>query len=235
MELEPSEIKLGLDVLNHLNQKRRPELITLPVIGYECYLKDPGDGLTDDPPPKLLTRDTDVITIDEFLGTYDPDKQRITLFESNIKKAADILGCREDDLQYIVRYHEHAHAALHLGVDEKERIKGIQGGRFTASRLRQLTKVYTNIEPFLHEHLAQLITYQVLKNLSQSGEDELVCRAASRMLDVFNKLMQRQPSAYRVERYLNVPLERLNVTIRLIKEQSLVGQFESWKKIMNLK
>ncbi|HNK15496.1 MAG TPA: hypothetical protein PKH05_16550 [Nitrospira sp.] len=54
------------------------------------------------------------------------------------------------------------------------------------------------------------------------------------MLDIFNKLMQRQPSEYRVERYLNAPLERLNTTIRLIKNKSLVGQFEPWNEIMNL-
>lgn len=127
----------------------------------------------------------------------------------------------EEELRYVVRYHEHAHAALHLGVDEKERIKGIRSGRFAASRLRGLTKVYTNIEPFLHEQLAQLVTYHVLKNLSQPEENEIVFRAAGRMLDIFNKLMQRQPSEYRVERYLNAPLERLNTTIRLIKNNLL--------------
>lgn len=162
-------------------------------------------------------------------------ERRITLFASNIKKAADLLECREEDLRYVVRYHEHAHAAMHLAVNEKEELKGIQSGRFAASRLRQLTKVHTNIEPCLHDHLVQLVTYHALKNLSQSGEDEIVCKVAGRMLDVFTKLMQRQPSKYRVGHYLNVPLERLNVTIRLIKEQSLVGEFESWRKIMNLK
>ncbi len=224
-----------LNVLNRLYQALRPELITLPAIGYPCYLNYPRERLTDDPPPKLLTQDSDVITIDEFLGTYNPSEQRITLFALNIQKAADLLECREEDLRYVVRYHEHAHAAIHLGVTETEWQKCLKNGRFSASQLRKHTKVYTNIEPFLHEHLAQLVTYHVLKNLSQSGAEEMVCKTAGRMLNVYSKLMQRQPFSYRVHQYLNVPLERLNTTIRLIKEQSLVGKFTPWKEIINLK
>ena len=114
--MEPSEIGQRLDLLNRLYQALRPELITLPAIGYPSYLKYPRECVTDDP-PKLLAQDIEITTIDAFLGTYNPSEQRITLFAPNIQKAADLLECREEELRYAVRYHEHAHAALHLGVD----------------------------------------------------------------------------------------------------------------------
>ncbi len=86
----------------------------------------------------------------------------------------------------------------------------------------------------MHEHLAQLVTYHVLKRVSESFAPEIVVNAAHRMLDVFNKLMRRQPASYRVDRYLGTPLTRLNGTIRLIKEESLAGTFTAWKNIMEL-
>lgn len=228
-----------LTVAVHVREALRPDIVTLPVVGYPEYLTYPNFQASKrnqpkDPPPRLLDPETDLLTIDEYLGTYNALTQRVSLFDENIDKAAEMLPCRADDLRDVVRFHEYAHAAIHLGVTKKERIQSLTNGRFRASRLRQLTTLFRAMEPFLHEQLAQLVTYHVLMNLCQAAEDDMVRRTAHRLLDVFAKLMQRQPSAYRVERYLSVPLEQLRTTIHLIKEGALVGRFEPWKEIMTL-
>ncbi len=228
-----------LTVVAHVREALRPDIITLPVVGYPEYLTYPNfqaskPNQPNDLLPKLLDPKADLLTIDEYLGTYNALTQRVLLFSDNIETAAEMLPCRADDLRDVVSFHEYAHAAIHLGVTEKERIQGLTNGRFRASRLRQLTTLFRAMEPFLHEQLAQLVTYHVLMNLCQAAEDDMVRRTAHRLLDVFARLMQRQPSAYRVERYLSVPLERLRTTIHLIKEGALVGRFEPWKEIMTL-
>lgn len=220
---------------NIYHQGLRADLLVLPVVEYTRFLKDPGNTTEDASPSYLLPNASELLTIDEFLGSYDPRNQRITLFQSNIEKAAQILDCDAWDLTYVIRYHEYAHAALHLGVIDEECLKAIQNKRFAKSLLQALTRTYVNIDPCLHEHIAQLVTYHVLRRLSQSPEHNIVVNAAHRMLVVFNKLMQRQPAHYRVARYLSTPLERLNLTIRLLKEESLVGTFTAWKDIMELR
>lgn len=208
-----------LTVAAYARESLRPDIITLPVAGYPEYLTYPNfqalkPNQPKDPLPKLLDRKADLLTIDEYLGTYNALTQRISIFSENIKTAAEMIPCRADDLRDVVSFHEYAHAAIHLGVTEKERIQSLTNGRFRASRLRQLTTLFRAMEPFLHEQLAQLVTYHVLMNLCQGTEGDMVRRTAHRLLDVFAKLMQRQPSAYRVERYLSVPPERLRTTIR---------------------
>lgn len=224
----------------HVRAVLRPDIVTLPVVGYPEHLKypnfrDPRRAKHNDPLPRVLTPNTDLLTIDEYLGTYNPTSQWISIFDENIHKAAEMLCCREDDLRDVVRFHEHAHAAIHLGVTEEEKTQSLLNGRYRASRLRQLTAVFTKIDPFLHEHLAQLVTYHALKTLSNNTGDNQVCRDADRMLDVFHRLMRRQPPAYQVDLYLEVPSERLKGTIRMIKEGALVGKFAPWKEIMNWK
>ena len=76
---------------------------------------------------------------------------------------------------------------------------------------------------------------QRLKKLSEDSEDRIVCKAAGRMLNIFNNLMRRQPREYRVEPYLEVPLERLRGTIQLIKKEELAGKVEPWREIMSWK
>ena len=202
--------------------------------GYSQFLKDPGYAIDDAPPAPLLSNETDLLTIDEALGNYDPQNQIITLFQPNIQKAAHILECDEWDLTYVTRYHEYAHAAIHLAVTAEDHLKAIHDKRSAKSRLRALTRSYSNISPCVHEHLTRLVTYHVLKRVSESFAPEIVVNAAHRMLDVFNKLMRRQPASYRVDCYLGTPHTRLNGTIRLIKEESLAGTFTAWKNIMEL-
>ena len=236
MKLDATEFIEGLDILKHLHNKLTPDVIVREVIGYPCYLKDiMGPPADDPPPPPLLSNDDELLTIDIFLGTYNSANRSIKLFSENIQKAARLLDCEEEDLEYVVRFHEHAHALIHLGVTEADRWEGLKNGRIAASRLKRLTTIYNQIDPFLHEHLAQLVTYQVLKKLSEDSEDHIVYKAAGRMLDIFNNLMRRQPRAYRVEPYLEVPLERLRGTIRLIKKEELAGKVEPWREIMSWK
>lgn len=238
MTVDPSHMAEFTEAImkaNTYHQGLQADHLVLPVMGYSEFLKYPGLRIQEAQPPFPLINATERLTIDEFLGSYDPSHQQITLFESNIEKAAEVLECRQLDLHYVIRFHEYAHAALHLGVSDAEQLKAIQDKRFTKARLQALTRIYMNIDPCLHEHVAQLVTYHALKRLSDSFEHEIVVNAAHRMLVSFNKLMHRQPAQYRVDRYLSTPLERLTLTIRLLKEESLVGKFTAWREIMELK
>lgn len=233
----PSASEFG-EQLNHANrlyQALRPDVVTLMVSGYQCYLTDPRGGITDEPPPRMLTKDSELITIDEYLGIYIPSDRQIKIFKANIITAAEMLSCEEEDLAYIVRFHEHAHAAIHLGVTGGERTQGILNAKHARSQFQSLTKVFVGIEAFLQEQLAQLVTYHVLRMLCDTSQEEAVCEAAHRMLDVFSSLMRRQPSAYRVEPHLEVSLERLRGSIHLIRKGHLVGKLDPWSEIMSWK
>ncbi len=110
----------------------RPDHLVLPLAGYSQFLKDPGYAIDDAPPAHLLPNETELLTIDEVLRNYDPKNQRITLFQPNIQKAAHILECDEWDLTYVIRYHEYAHAAIHLAVTAEDHLKAIQDKRFAS-------------------------------------------------------------------------------------------------------
>ncbi len=182
MKLDATVFIEGLDILKQLHKKLTPDVIIREVMGYPCYLKDiMGPPADDPPPPPLLTEDDELLTIDIFLGTYNSANRSIKLFSENIQRAARLLDCEEEDLEYVVRFHEHAHALIHLGVTEADRWEGLRNGRFAALRLKRLTTIYNQIDSSLHEHLAQLVTYQVLKKLSEDSEDHIVCKAAGRM------------------------------------------------------
>lgn len=230
-----SEFGELLDRANRLYQALRPDLVTPTAAGYQCYFRDLRGGSTDESPPRMLTKDSELITIDEYLGIYIPSERQIKIFKANIITAAEMLGCEEEDLTYIVRFHEHAHAAIHLGVTDGERAQGILNAKLARSQFQSLTKVFARIEPFLQEHLAQLVTYHVLRTLCDTSQEDVVCEAAHRMLDVFSKLMRRQPPAYRVEPYLEASLERLRGSIHLIRKGYLVGKFDPWSEIMSWK
>lgn len=233
--LSASEFRELLDRHNPLSKALRPETDTPVIAGYECYFKDPRGGITDESPPSILTKESELLTIDEYLGIYIPLTRQIKVFKQNIEIAAAMLDCQEDDLTHIVQFHEHAHAAIHLGVNDEERTKGILNAKFRRSRLQSLNKAFARIEPFLQEHLAQLVTYHVLRTLSDASQEEIVYKRAHRMLDVFSRLMRRQPPAYRIDPYLEVPLERLQGTIQLMRKEYLVGKVVPWREIMSWK
>src|SRR2546425_7341709 len=134
-----------MDALNQqveLYQSLRPDLLVVKVVGYSWYLDDATGGPTDESPPKLLMPETELIEIDEYLGLYLPSERKIKVFRENVRRAAEMLGCQERDLEYVVWYHEQAHAILHLGVPQDDRLRSLRDLDYKTHRLQELTETF---------------------------------------------------------------------------------------------
>lgn len=228
MQSEGSDMLERLNRRARQNDKLRADLLVRRVAGYE-YLIDPYGGQTNEPPPKPVPRDAELLTIDEYLGIYLPSGQHCKVFSRNVKVAAEMLGCSESDLEWVVRYHEEAHAVVHLGVPWSQRLRALKEEDYRAARLDELTASWNAIEPDLNEQLAQLLAYHCLKDLAATKD---VADKADRMLDVFKKLMLRQPPCYNIRPYLEVSVDRLRVGLQLIKEGLLAPRLDPWGRLM---
>jgi len=200
-----------------------------------CPLKE---ASTDDKPPLQLCHTTEIIPIDGFLGLYDLEERKITIFNKGIERASKELRCNPEHLRYIVRLHEWSHAILHLGVDQETADKvyatKYDPNNSTANKIiyRKQGKVYKSIENALHESLAQLLTYHSLKTAKENASKMEAKIVIDKMLELFVKLCKCQPPEYRVEKYLDVPLTRLSESIRLIRKNWLKGVFDAWISVI---
>lgn len=198
-----------------------------------CLHHYPREVITcDDPPTKLGSR-AEVIPIDEFLGCYSPDKQEIIIFKKGIQEAIDILHVDPKDLKFIVRIHEWAHALLHLGVTENDRLKILKDDTYWPVVLDPSTKIFKEIEHNLHELLAQILTLNCIQNLVKNATTEKGKLVLERIEDTFHKLSKYQPNEYRInDDLLNIPKDRIRKSIQLLRNGWLVGKTEVWKTVL---
>jgi hypothetical protein len=185
----------------------------------------------DDPPVKLGER-TEIIPIDKFLGLYSPDKREILIFLKGIREASDILQVNPKHLETIVRIHEWAHAILHLGVTEKDRVQILKDDSYWAVVLESSTGLFKEIEPALHEMLAQILTLYCVQDMKRDSKSDQGRQVLERLEQTFHHLSLRQPPEYHIQDLLGVPRDRICKSIGLIRNRCLVGQAEPWKTVI---
>lgn len=133
--------------------------------------KDVKEEWSDKTPPGWSDKNIERILIDKVLGKYEAGDKEVRLYEQGLCWAARELHLDQVLLARVVRTHEAVHALVHLGRDE-------DGNALQREQ-------YDQIPIDLKKTLAQLITYQVAKTIS----DDLV--------NVFNTLNEHQPQEYR--------------------------------------
>jgi hypothetical protein len=180
-------------------------------------------------------------TIDELLGLYEPQQRRITIFTKGIEHVAGQLGVPTFSVEYLVRIHEYAHAVFHLGVDHSTSVALAKAfldndpslERTTASGL---TAVYSSVDTYVHEQIAQLITRLVLEELGAKASVEAAKITCAKLRETFEKLMRRQPPQYRIDNLQHLEpkqlKKRLRALIVLIRNADVRGTRQVWDTVM---
>lgn len=155
---------------------------------------EPVEQSSDEDPPQWDRRD-EGWAIDGFLGQYEAQTRQITIFDKGISHAAEQLNVNPDQLRYIVRIHEWGHGIFHVGVDEatnvalaKETLK--DNHAYRNDLLRMLTGRYGSVEPYVHEQIAQLITWLALEKLRRDARAEAAIAAHDRLKGLFSRLLK---------------------------------------------
>jgi len=191
----------------------------------------PSEVHSDDEPPFRLTAEAEVIPIDRVLGTYDPDVQQITIFRKGIDLVAEILKLRPRDVEFVVRLHEWAHALLHIGLPEAERISVTRDESLWPSCLARSNDWFKGQDPHLHEALAQLLTHHGLGWLRSQTTLPEAQATVERISHVFERLTAAAPGEYHIDQYSGSPTNRVVESIHLLKVATLIG-FDAWKTVM---
>jgi hypothetical protein len=224
-----------LEILSDI-QKLPYQLIERSVdYGYQFALgKMPKETFSDDEPPKKLREDEETIPIDGYLGLYESEKIQITIFKKGIERAVRILKCKLEHLTYVVRLHEWSHALVHIGVPEGDRSKVFKDLSHWEEQLPHMTEIFRSIDYRLHEHLAQLLTYQSLNTLIKEARSDESREVINKILNAFKDLSRRQPPEYQVGDYLGATQSQLITSMTLLRNQWLKGVFEAWDMIMKI-
>jgi hypothetical protein len=202
-------------VMNALNEIfRSPSQLVKRATGL-VFTSDiqPKECSTEDDPPEWDKRD-ERWTIDGLLGRYDAEEQSITIFKKGIEFAAPIVGLLPDSLEMIVRLHEYGHAIFHLGMTQAEStaMAGTpsNGQKLrVADTLRIMTQTYQDVDPYVHEQVAQSVTKIALNDLRAGATMEQSRKWCDKVIEGFGKLMQRQPDAYRLDHLDHLTTEQL--------------------------
>ena len=178
---------------------------------------------SDEEPPIRLSDHLDIIPIDGVLGQYNPDKQQITIFRKGMQRVTEALNMRKDDLTFVVLLHEWAHALVHIGLLEDDRLRVTRDDSLWPRCLEEATTTYEGLEPELHERLAQLLTFHGLQSIQAAATAPEAKAVIERIAGTFKELTQRAPREYWIDDYVQVPKHRIIQSIRLLKNSSLVG------------
>jgi len=182
-------------------------------------------------PPIRLDERFDIIPIDGVLGLYTPATQRITIFRKGILRVAEILNVLEDDLAFVVRLHEWNHALVHIGLLQADRLRVTADDSLWPSCLEEATTLFKELDPELHERLAQLLTSHGLRTMQALSTLPEAKATLERIADSLKKLTRRAPREYQIDEYVEVPKDRIVKSIRLLKSRSLVG-LSTWDTVI---
>jgi hypothetical protein len=191
----------------------------------------PSEIESDDEPPVLLGERSEVIAIDGLLGLYSPDTLQITIFRKGISRVAELLNARVADLTFIVRIHEWAHALLHVGFPEAERLQLTKQESLWPKHLAAATGWFRTLDAPLHERLAQLLTHHGVCSLRAAATFPQAQGALERIARTFGDLTRRAPSDYHIDKYTTVPKGRILSSVRLLKSGGLVGA-SAWETVV---
>jgi hypothetical protein len=191
----------------------------------------PSELESDEEPPVRLDDRAELIPIDGLLGLYTPERQEIKIFSQGIERTAKLLGLREPDITLVVRLHEWAHALLHVGLLEEDRLRVTRDETLWPGTLAAATAAFHSLEPGLHERLAQLIVHHAMRSLRLAATLPQAQTALDRTAEAFEQLMQHAPSDYRIQKYAHVDREKIVTSIGLLKSRGLVG-LATWDTVI---
>lgn len=191
----------------------------------------PSEVQSDAEPPIRIGANPELIEIDVVLGLYKPNEQQITIFSRGIKQVAELLGAPPVDLAFVVRLHEWAHAVLHTGLTDDERLRVTADESLWPECLSRSTAWFVGLDTLVHERLAQLLTYHGLRSLRAEATHPEAQATLDRIARNFDSLTRRTPVRYRIDHLLGAPKGRIRAGIRLLKDNTLVGA-SAWETVM---
>jgi hypothetical protein len=204
------------------------------------YSMLPDEVTSDLDPPGWAERD-ERWSIDGLLGLYDSKLKKITIFSKGIGFAAEKLNVSAEWLNYIVRIHEWGHGVFHLGSNPAS-ARSLTSVDLTGDTpLRELvlasaTNIYQDVDDFVHEQIAQAITFLTLEGLRGDATVEEAKRACASLMEIFNALTSYQAPKYRLDdlRHLETDRmrERVRGVVRLIHSRAVQGDEKTWKTLM---
>jgi hypothetical protein len=150
----------------------------------------PNEFVSDDLPSRAKSSGLDHLSIDELYGSYKPRTRTIEIYRKRILQDHRVFGCSPEELTHLVRLHEYAHAAIHIGVRCRAVNKVLSEVGPTKRTdwkmiLRQRSKSFRRIPQGAHELLAQAIAWAVVANDSS-------------LVAAFCGLEHRQPPEYQL-------------------------------------
>jgi len=209
-----------------------PHGVMQELTGYSFVIgKSPSEERTNRDPPSEMSKDREIIPIDEYLGLYEPNKMKITIFNKGLRRASEILGCNIEHLGMIVRCHEWAHAIIHVGVTDDERLQASQSDEGWQKILHKHTEIYAGIDDRLHEVFAQLLTYYALQGKEERCTRQVSKNTLDRIIKLFFNLNKHQPTEYRINNLTEISRDRFMKSIDLVKRGNLRLSYGAWETI----
>lgn len=211
-----------------------PQIVEAELRGICSFVigHSPSETFSDEEPPFRLSERVDTFPIDGLLGIYLPKDQRITIFNKGIVRVSHLLDAEPNDLKMIVRVHEWAHALIHLGISETERGEIVKDDSKWPQYHASADEAFAQIEPTLHECIAQLLTFHAIRSLQQTAQTPEGRAALERIEGVFDRLSHRQPAEYHIEKYVALPKHRIVRSIRMLKNAWLKGSADAWEEVV---
>jgi hypothetical protein len=200
----------------------------------------PSEISSDDEPPGWAKRD-EIWTIEELLGLYNSQEEKITIFNKGIEYIAQHLLVKPLYVEYIVRIHEWAHAGFHLGVDQNRSVELAKASLNDDKDVERVTRedltgIYSSVDPYVHEQIAQSITWLALEKLRADATIDDAKEMCALLLETFKKLTLRQPKRYRLDQLQHLELiqfqKRLRDLIKLIRDGGVRGDQKTWDTII---
>jgi hypothetical protein len=230
--MEPEEARMLVDAL--VEVAKPPFQVVQAAVDHRWTFAlnhFPSELQSDEEPPFRLDERADLIPIDGLLGIYTPERQEIKIFNQGIEQVAKRLSLHQQDITLIVRLHEWAHALLHLGLPEEDRLRVTQNEALWPGTLAVATQAFQSLERGLHERLAQLIVYHVLRSLRSEASIPKAQIALERIAAAFEQLMRHAPCDYRIEKYTSVRREKILTSIALLRSGGLAG-LSAWDTVV---
>lgn len=196
--------------------------------------KSPKEVLSDEEPPTTIEERAEIIPIDEYLGLYEPNRIKITVFNKGIENASTIIKCNPKHLRCIVRLHEWSHALIHIALSKDDGLRALKEESYWEECLEQSNQIYGSMETKLHEHLAQLLTYHSLNLICDKSEHPEAKEFVGHVIKTFQELNKRQPSEYKINDHFKIPRDRIIRSIDLLKKGWLKGVFDAWRTVVML-
>ncbi len=232
--MKKEDILRIIDVLSEV--VKAPYQVLQSLVSYQYrFVKLPEVLHSNDNPPIEIREKAEVIPIDQYLGLYEPEKTKITIFNKGIERASRIINCKPEVLKQIVKLHEWSHALIHIGFEETQSVdvvRMLSDEKYWKEWLRNSTQIYLSIDKRLHEHLAQLLTYYSLNTILKNARCAEAKRIINCIINTFLELNKRQPPEYKVDNYFNVPQSRVIKSISLLKKGWIKGVFEAWSTVI---